>query len=76
MAFPRLTAGDIYPYKFKLKRTLQRLSICYLVIYRKTFFICSKRAILYQKLEIHIYSMKILNEIQLNMEGTTAMTEK
>ena len=76
MAFLKPSASDIYPYKFKPKRTLERLSICYLVIYKKTFFICSKRSILYQKLEIHIYSMKIPNEIQLNIERTTAMTEK
>lgn len=76
MAFLRPSAGDIHLYKFKPKRTLQRLSICYLVIYKKTFFICSERAILYQKLEIHICSMQIPNEIQLNTEGTTAMTER
>ena len=40
------------------------------------FSFCSESAILYQKLEIHIYSMQIPNEIQLNTEGTTAMTEK
>ena len=40
------------------------------------FSFWSESAILYQKLEIHIYSMQIPNEIQLNTEGTTAMTEK
>lgn len=76
MAFLRPSPGDIYLYKFKPKRTLQHLSICYLVIHKKTFFICSESAILYKKLETHIYSMQIPNEIQLNIEGTTAMTEK